>query len=78
VKYLGAMLLVLLATLGTLGVSYASWQQDMVVTGNVETGTWNAADYSSVDLAGAPNCTVESQSSREITFRVNFKCNNRT
>jgi hypothetical protein len=76
-KYLGAILLVLIATLGITGVSYASWQKDMVISGSIETGNWNAADYSSVDLSGAPNCTIESQSAREITFKVHFKNNNR-
>jgi hypothetical protein len=76
-KYLGAILLVLIATLGIMGVSYASWQKDMVIAGSVETGSWNSAEYTSVDLSGAPNCSIESQSAREITFRVHFKNNNR-
>jgi hypothetical protein len=77
VKYLGIICLVLIIALGAIGVSYASYQQDLVVEGDVRTGTWDLADYSSVDLSGAPNCTIESQSAREITFKVHFKCNNR-
>ncbi len=76
-KYLGILLLAMLAASGATGVSYANWQQDIVVAGTVETGDWTSADYAAIDATAAPDCTLDSQSIRSVTFKIHFKDNSR-
>jgi hypothetical protein len=77
IKFISLLLLALLAALGTMGVGYGSWQQGMGVTGSVQPGTWNSADFASIEISGAPDCTIESISEKSVTFKIHFKDNSR-
>jgi hypothetical protein len=76
-KYIGVVCLVILMVFGMLGVAYSEYDQRMAVGGNFSTGIWNAVDYTDVNVAGAPDCTVHSLSTRTFTIKVHFKDNSR-
>jgi hypothetical protein len=77
VKYLGIICLVLVVAFGAMGVGYANYQQDLTVTGRIQTGSWNMANYAVIDVTGAPDCTVESIAERTFTIKYHSKDNNR-
>jgi hypothetical protein len=77
VKYLGIICLVLVLAMGVIGVGYSRYTQDLTVNATVTFGDWNAADFSSIDVSGASDCTLVSQAEKTFTIKYLSKDNNR-